>query len=115
MSIGTVCSMLVAQGTRQSDRWRTEQRELVADESVTAAEHGDYRPTVGDDIDVGQLWRDDDPDAARSAHEGGSNPDLAGRGWRAHAETVNQLAAHVARLGLARRRARPDVPQFDAA
>lgn len=75
----------------------------------------DYRPIVGNEFGFGRAWRDDDPDAAPSAYESGSNPDLAGRGWRAHADTVNRLAAHLVGLGVRPVRAGPEGPQFDCA
>jgi len=75
----------------------------------------DYRTLTGAVGGVGSEWVDDDPDAAPSAHEGGSNPDLAGRGWRAHSATVNRLAAHLVAVGRSPRRPAPSGPQFDCA
>lgn len=77
----------------------------------------DYRVTTPDDdvVTVARSWVDDDEAVAPTEHEGGSNPDLSGRGWRAHAATLNGLARHLSAGGLVPLRARPDGPQFDCA
>jgi len=75
----------------------------------------DYRVTADEQLEVGRSWSDDDEDVSPASHDGVGNPDLAGRGWRAHAATLNALAQHVTDAGHKPVRARPDGPQFDCA
>jgi hypothetical protein len=75
----------------------------------------DYRVETRQEIGIGRSWLDDDETIAPVEHDGGSNPDLSGRGWRAHASTLNALAQHVQSRGWLPARARPDGPQFDCA
>jgi len=75
----------------------------------------DYRVATDAPAAPGRGWRDDDPEVAPAAHAGGSNPDLSGRGWRAHARTLNALAAHLSGTGAVPLRPTPDGPQFDCA
>lgn len=72
-------------------------------------------------LDEGTLGRpyelvDEHPEIAPHAPEHtGLDPDLGGRGLRAHAMTQNELARAVERAGHAPRRPRPDEPQYDLA
>jgi hypothetical protein len=75
----------------------------------------DYRVDTGEPPAIAREWRDDDEELAPAEHDGGSNPDLTGRGWRAHAATLNALALAVSEGGRTPMRARPDGPQFDLA
>lgn len=64
----------------------------------------------------GRTWEDPDDEVDVAPREyKGANPDLGGRGLRAHQHTVKLLAAHLASLGCNPRLPKPDEPQYDCA
>lgn len=85
------------------------------------AEHGiiekDYRIRLDrDDLGREYVEVDEHPEIERTASEHvGIDPDLGGRGLKAHNVTQNRLAAAVRAAGFEPRRPKPDEPQYDLA
>jgi hypothetical protein len=76
----------------------------------------DYRIKIAD----AGLGREFEPvsehvELAHAAESKGRDPDLAGRGLRAHNVTVNALAEAVGRAGFTPRSPKPEEPQYDLA
>jgi hypothetical protein len=76
----------------------------------------DYRIRI-DDEGLGDSWHpaDEHTDLARATESKGRDPDLAGRGLRAHNQTVNALAEAVRGAGYEPRWPKPSEPQYDVA
>jgi hypothetical protein len=77
----------------------------------------DYRIRVAEGT-LGRPYEPADEHAEIAAHapeHSGLDPDLGGRGLRAHAIMQNQLALAVEHAGHSPRRPRPDEPQYDLA
>lgn len=84
------------------------------------AEHGvvekDYRIRLDQGLGREYVEADEQPEISPSAPEHvGLDPDLGGRGLKAHNVTQNQVAAAVREAGYEPRRPKPDEPQFDLA
>jgi hypothetical protein len=84
------------------------------------AAHGtiekDYRIRIEDE-GLGETWGnvDEHTELNRATESTGLDPDLAGRGLRAHNTTLNMLAAAVKQAGHDPRRPKPSEPQYDTA
>jgi hypothetical protein len=76
----------------------------------------DYRIKIAD-AGLGQSYEsaDEHAELAQAEEHKGRDPDLGGRGLRAHNVTQNALAEAVARAGFSPRRPRPEEPQYDVA
>jgi hypothetical protein len=76
----------------------------------------DYRIKIAD-AGLGENYEpaDEHVELAQAEEHKGRDPDLGGRGLRAHNVTQNALAEAVARAGFTPRRPRPEEPQYDVA
>jgi hypothetical protein len=76
----------------------------------------DYRIKIAD-AGLGQGYEsaEEHLELAQAEEHKGRDPDLGGRGLRAHNVTQNALAEAVARAGFSPRRPRPEEPQYDVA
>jgi hypothetical protein len=76
----------------------------------------DYRIRI-DDEGLGQPWHpaDEHAEIASATESTGRDPDLAGRGKRAHNKTVNALAEAVRSAGYEPQEPKPSEPRYDLA
>jgi hypothetical protein len=76
----------------------------------------DYRVRLDEGLGREYLEADEHPEIKPGASEHtGLDPDLGGRGLRAHNTTQNMLALAIERAGYSPRRPKPDEPQYDLA
>jgi hypothetical protein len=76
----------------------------------------DYRVRLDQGLGREYVAADEHPEIQRNAPEHtGLDPDLGGRGLRAHNVTQNLLASAVEQAGHEPRRPKPDEPQYDLA
>jgi hypothetical protein len=77
----------------------------------------DYRITIKEGEALGRTWcpTNEHTDLASASENKGRDPDLAGRGLRAHNVTLNALADAIVRAGYEPRGPTPAEPQYDIA
>jgi hypothetical protein len=75
----------------------------------------DYRVRLDEGLGREYVRADEHPEIRSDAEHTDLDPDLGGRGLRAHNVTQNLLAATVEQAGYSPRRPKPDEPQYDLA
>jgi hypothetical protein len=100
-------------GKRVGTYWWESRVRGTADEGVIQK---DYRVRLDHGLGRVYIEADEHPEIQRNAPEHiGLDPDLGGRGLRAHNVTQNLLASAVEQSGHEPRRPKPDEPQYDLA